>query len=80
MNKYMVAIWVNGAFSIHSEHSTPEAAEKSYFSYVADVLGEAEKAEEYHATIKVLDYQLDNYNGLSHTINKTAPVAEASAE
>ena len=74
MNKYSVVIWVNGAFAINSEFSTPEAATKKYFSYVAAVLDEAEKTTEYHATIKVLDYQLDNYNGLAYTINKTAPV------
>ena len=80
MNKYSVVIWVNGAFVLHSEHTTPEAATKEYFSYTAAVLGEADKVDEYHATIKVLDYQLDNYNGLSYTINKTAPAAEPSDE
>ena len=77
MNKYSVVIWVNGSFVIHSEHTTADAAVKEYFSYASAVLGEAEKADEYHATIKVLDYQLDNYNGLKYTINKTAHVAEA---
>lgn len=75
-NKFSVVIWVNGAFAINSEFSTPEAATKTYFSYVAAVLDEAEKATEYHATIKVLDNQLDNYNGLAYTINKTTPVVE----
>lgn len=76
MNKYSVVIWVNGAFVINSEHTTAIAAEKAYFSYVGAVIAEAEKATEYHATIKVLDTQLDNYNGLHYTINKTAPVEE----
>lgn len=76
MNKYCVVIWVNGAFVINSEHVSADAAIKTYFSYVSAVLAEAEKATEYHATIKVLDAQLDNYNGLQYTINKTAPVEE----
>lgn len=78
-NKYSVMVWVNGAFVINSEFTTPEAATKRYFSYVAAVLDEAEKVDEYHATIKVLDMQLDNYNGLVYTINKTAPVVEAES-
>lgn len=77
MNKYSVVIWVNGAFVIHSEHTTADAAVKEYFSYTSAVLGEAEKVDEYHATIKILDYQLDNYNGLKYTINKTAPAIES---
>lgn len=80
MNNYSVVIWVNGAFALHSEHPTAIAAEIEYYSYVAAVLSEAEQAEEYHATIKVLDYQLDNYHGLSRTINKVKePVAEKPA-
>lgn len=78
MNKYSVAIWVNGAFTIHSEHQTEEAATKEYFTYTAAVLGEAETMDEYHATIKVLNNQLENLNGLVYTINKTKPVEVAT--
>lgn len=79
MNNYCVGIWVNGAFTIHTEHATEEAATKEYFTYTAAVLGEAETKDEYHATIKVLNNQLENLNGLVYTINKTKPV-EVSAE
>ena len=74
MNKYSVVIWVNGAFVVHTEHETAEAATMEFFTYTASVLAEAKTKEEYHATIKVLDYQLDNYNGLHYTINKVKPV------
>ena len=75
-NKYSVVIFVNGAFTIHSEHTDAVSAEQEYFSYVSAVIAEAKGQTEYHATIKILDYQLDNYNGLKYSINKTAPVAE----
>lgn len=82
MNKYSVVIWINGAFVIHSEHTDADKAVKEYFTYTGAVLGEAETSEEYHATIAVLDSQLDNYNGLKYTINKTkpAPAAEKPVE
>lgn len=73
MSQFIVAIWVNGAFSIHSEHDNADAAAQEYHSYVSAVIAEARQAEEYHATIKVLDFQLDNYNELHYTINKTKP-------
>lgn len=76
MSNFCVAIWVNGAYTIHSEHETAESATKEFYTYAGAVLGEAETKEEYNATIKVLDSQLDNYNGLKCKVYKTKPVTE----
>lgn len=80
MSKFIVAICVNGAFSIHTEHDDPEAAEQEFHTYSAGVIAEARQAEEYHATIKVLDSQLDNYNGLQTVINKSKPEQQPETE
>ena len=74
MNRYSVVIWVNGSTVIHSEHENAEDATEEYFLYTGSVVAEAKTKDEYHATIKVLNNQLDNLNGLVYTINKTKPV------
>lgn len=79
MSNFCVAIWANGSYALHTEHETAEAATKEFYTYCGNVLAEAETKEEYNATIKVLDAQLDNYNGLKCKVLKTKPAPAPEA-
>ena len=72
MAAFSVVANTDGNFSIHSEHGDSDAAIMEFHNYARALRGDS-GTKKY--TIKILDAQLDVFNGYSETLDRN-PIEE----
>ena len=65
--KYSVVAVTNGSFNIHSEHGDAQAAIMEYHGYCKALWNDKDTTK---AAVKIMDENLDIYNGYTETIKR----------